>query len=77
MSRLELARELNLRRWARLNYVAQEARPQTWHPVVLNEMQSQDAEQAEMSSPNSMATRYVPLFPTHGWDDANGAFCGP
>ena len=77
MSRLELARELNLRRWARLNYVPLEARPQTWHPVVLNEMQNQDAEQAELSSPNSMATRYVPLFPTHGWDDANSAFCGP
>jgi hypothetical protein len=77
MSRLELAREFNLRRWARLNYVSLAARPQTWHPVVLNEMQNQDAEQAEMSSPTSMATRYVPLFPTQGWDDPSGAFCGP
>jgi hypothetical protein len=77
MPRLELARELNLRRWARLNYVPLATRPRTWHPVVLNEMQNQDAEQAEMSSPTSMATRYVPLFPTQGWDDPSGAYCGP
>jgi hypothetical protein len=63
MSGLELARELGLRRWARLNYVPPEQRSATWHPIVLNEMQSHDSELAEKSPPAPVSARYVPLSP--------------
>ena len=47
MTRLDLVRELALRRWARENYVRASERRPTWHPVVLQEMQARDQEQAE------------------------------
>jgi hypothetical protein len=75
MSRLDLTRELNLRRWARLNYIAPDERPGTWHPIVLNEMQNQDIEQAQLAAPNSVAARYVPLMPSAGWGEPGGEFC--
>jgi len=64
MSRLDLAREIGLRRWARLNYVPSEMRPATWHPVVLNEMLARDSELAEMATPHHASPRYVPLMPS-------------
>ncbi len=61
MSRLDLAREIGLRRWARLNYVAPEMRPATWHPVVLNEMHARDSELAEVATPHHAAPALRPL----------------
>ncbi len=46
MSELDFIEELRLRRWARENYVPSEKRPQTLHPVVLDEMHRKEAEQA-------------------------------
>jgi hypothetical protein len=65
MSRLDLSREIGLRRWARANYVPPESRAATWHPIVLNEMQARDSELAEAASPNYAPPRYVPLMPTN------------
>ena len=64
MSNLELARELDLRRWARANYVPPGQRSATWHPIVLNEMESRDRELVEISAPAPLSARYVPLLPT-------------
>jgi hypothetical protein len=63
VSRLDLASELRLRRWARLNYVSPDRRPASWHPVVLAEMRCRDVELADME-PAPAAARYVPLVPT-------------
>ena len=41
---VDLIEELKMRRWARENYVPQEKRPRTWHPVVHEEMQRKDHE---------------------------------
>jgi hypothetical protein len=65
MSRLDLAREIGLRRWARANYVPPEMRQATWHPVVLNEMRARDSELAEVAAPSHAPPRYVPLMPTN------------
>jgi hypothetical protein len=64
MTRLDLPRELGLRRWARENYVPPERRPATWHPIVLDEMRGRDTELAAMSVSVPPAARYVPLLPT-------------
>lgn len=58
--------ELRLRRWARENYVPVESRDQTWHPVVLDEMQRKDVEQASIDTYSAIARRVVPLAPDHG-----------
>ena len=44
---LDLIEELRLRRWARENYVPRDQRPQSWHPVVLEEMAKKDNEGAD------------------------------
>jgi hypothetical protein len=64
VSRLDLASELRLRRWARLNYVSPDRRPGTWHPIVLAEMRSRDTELAATAEPAPPGARYVPLPPT-------------
>jgi hypothetical protein len=74
MSRLDLGRELGLRRWARANYVPPEQRSATWHPVVISEMLARDGELADQSAPSHGAQRYVPLMPT---PFAGSEFCGP
>ena len=56
--------ELQLRRWARENYVPPEQRSSTWHPVVLDEMRSKDAELAAQVRSRAIASSYVPLAPT-------------
>ena len=63
VSRLDLASELRLRRWARLNYVSPDRRSASWHPVVLAEMRCRDVELADME-PAPVAGRYVPLVPS-------------
>jgi hypothetical protein len=63
-SRLDLASELRLRHWARLNYVSPDRRPASWHPIVLAEMQCRDTELAACADPNPSGARYVPLAPT-------------
>ena len=35
---VEIVEEIRLRTWARLNYAAPEERDDTWHPIVLEEM---------------------------------------
>ena len=45
-SQIDLVRELRLRQWARQNFVPQQQRKATWHPVVLDEMQNRDRELA-------------------------------
>jgi hypothetical protein len=41
---LDLIQELRLRRWARENYVPAGEREDSWHPVILDEMQKKDLE---------------------------------
>ena len=62
--RLDLASELRLRRWARLNYVSPDRRPASWHPIVLAEMSCRDGELAALPDPTRSGARYVPLAPT-------------
>ena len=44
---VDFIHELQLRRWARENYVPAESRVVHWHPVILDEMQRRDTEQVE------------------------------
>ena len=44
---VDLLEEIRLRTWARANYVPPEERDLTWHPVVLEEMDARDQEQAQ------------------------------
>lgn len=44
MSELDFIEELRLRRWARENYVPQDERDQSWHPIVHEEMSKKDRE---------------------------------
>lgn len=39
---LDLIDELRMRRWARENYVPEESREKTWHPVIHDEMTKKD-----------------------------------
>ena len=50
---IDLIEELQLRRWARENYVPPEGRDDSWHPVVREEMRKKDAEleKADPSTP--------------------------
>ena len=41
---MDLIEELQMRRWARENYVPLEQRDQAWHPVVQDEMKKKDHE---------------------------------
>lgn len=36
--------EIRLRTWARENYVSEDERDESWHPVVLDEMRIKDGE---------------------------------
>ena len=47
LSDIEFIRELQLRRWARENYVPPHQRDRDWHPIVHNEMTSRDSESAD------------------------------
>ena len=45
---IDFIEELQLRRWARENYVPPPQRPGTWHPIVQDEMRKKDHEQPRM-----------------------------
>jgi hypothetical protein len=47
---VDFIRELQLRRWARENYVPLEERTPTWHAIVLDEMSKKDLEAEEPAS---------------------------
>ena len=47
---VDFIEELRLRRWARENYVPPRDREQSWHPVVLDEMDKKDVEVAGVES---------------------------
>ena len=51
--KIDLVDELRLRRWARMNFVPADERSSNWHPIILDEMQAQDAESKmpQMSGP--------------------------
>ena len=55
--------ELRLRCWARRNYVPAWERDADWHPVVLDEMRSRDAELSQMDPLDALAAMYVPVEP--------------
>lgn len=44
MNSVDMVRELRLRRWAREHYVPPARRDESWHPIVLEEMQIRDKE---------------------------------
>ena len=52
---LDMIEELRLRRWARENYVPQEQRQNSWHPVVLDEMSKKDHESVDVSPHYTLA----------------------
>ncbi|MBI3863943.1 MAG: hypothetical protein HY290_18825 [Planctomycetia bacterium] len=41
---VDFIEEIRLRRWARENYKPAGERDESWHPVVLDEMQAKDTE---------------------------------
>ena len=64
IDRVDLIKELRLRRWARSNYVPTEQRNYTWNPVVLDEMLRKDQELRERACDRAIRSSYVPLPPT-------------
>jgi hypothetical protein len=44
---VDFIEEIRLRRWARENYKPAGERNESWHPVVLDEMQAKDTESQE------------------------------
>ena len=57
--------ELRLRRWARENYVPEHLRDtESWHPVVLDEMQRKDDELRQRRAESLLTSTYVPLVPS-------------
>ena len=44
---IDFIRELQLRRWARENYVPQHQRQRDWHPIIHEEMTRRDTEPAD------------------------------
>ncbi len=65
IQKLNIIRELRLRRWARIHFVPAEERSSTWHPVVLEEMAIRDLEfqRMEEQSQQSITSQFVPLAP--------------
>lgn len=47
LSDVDFIEELRLRRWARENYVPQDERDGTWHPIIHEEMRRKDGEVSE------------------------------
>ena len=60
---VDLIKELRLRRWARQNYVSAEMRSESWHPVVLEEMDMKDAELQLQFQETVGPASFVPLVP--------------
>jgi hypothetical protein len=67
--RMDLLKELRLRRWARENYVPESDRAASWDPIVLDEMRRRDEELAappcgEFDAPaGAMGSILIPLEP--------------
>lgn len=62
---VDLISELQMRRWARENYVPEPRRDGGWHPLVLHEMKLRDAELNGIDDRlSSRAYGFVPLPPT-------------
>lgn len=53
---VDLIEELQLRRWARENYVPPTGRDATWHPVVHDEMVRKDREAAPEAASAALAS---------------------
>jgi hypothetical protein len=47
LAEIDVIEELRLRRWARENYVPNDERDGTWHPIILEEMRRKDGEVSE------------------------------
>lgn len=60
---LELTHELRLRRWARQNHVPAAERLDSWHPVILDEMDQRDRELFAVETP---PPSILPLEMTYG-----------
>jgi len=60
---IDAVEELQLRRWARENYIPAEERDGLWHPVLLEELRRRDQELAEAYTLPSRAHAIVPLVP--------------
>jgi hypothetical protein len=60
----DIIEELQLRRWARENYVTPDRRPEQQHPVVRDEMRIKDAEIIIESRSRDSVVAFVPLAPT-------------
>lgn len=45
VAEFDFIEEIRLRRWARENYVSEDERDDSWHPVILEEMRAKDVEQ--------------------------------
>ena len=64
---VDAVKELRLRRWARTNFVTAQRRSESWHPIVLDEMQVKDAERNEQAASYETGRPllpYVPLAPS-------------
>lgn len=64
----DLIDELRMRGWARANHIPAPQRPDSWHPIILDEMRRMDAEVPAPYSPVStprIGASYVPVVPTN------------
>jgi len=59
---LDLLQELQMRRWARINYVSKDNRDPAWNAVILTEMELKDQELDEQN--RNDGSNFVPLEPT-------------
>mgnify|MGYP001160601905 CR=1 FL=1 len=72
---IDLIDELRMRRWARENYVAGDARHPDWHAVIVDEMLRRDAEL--LVEDDTSADWLVPLTPVPFVGDAPHQLLGP
>lgn len=63
---VDLIDELRMRAWARANHVPTDQRPDSWHPIVLDEMSRKDLDTVAWTSDDSgIGSAYVPVVPTN------------
>lgn len=62
--KIDIVRELRLRRWARVHFVEERDRKPHWHPVVLDEMKRCDSECSSQKQLSPMVSTYVPIAPS-------------
>lgn len=61
---LDIIEELQLRRWARENYIPANERGTGVHPIIAEEMQRKDAEAIINARSREPLSSFVPLAPT-------------